>query len=190
MPIACMCSSREEAEKIVGATNIRDVSARYNLKDGEQIWIADTHVGLCISEEEANYADDSDFHMLVWNPIEMCSEQVCFGSTRTWCYPSMDATRVDATPEVLAAYAEYREQMKEKARVKRLAAALNTPKIGKKLTVVKGKKVPVGFTGECFWMGQKFGKQRVGIKEGDVKYFVDARFVAVVQPELPLGCSI
>lgn len=39
---------------------------------------------------------------------------------------------------------------------------------GQQVTVVKGRKVPVGTTGEVFWVGQsKYGGFRVGLKDAE-----------------------
>lgn len=57
----------------------------------------------------------------------------------------------------------------------------NTIRIGKKLQVVKGRKIPKATVGECFWYGDtRFGKS-VGIKTSDgQKHFTSASNVKVV----------
>lgn len=71
-----------------------------------------THVGLCISDREANGYDDSDWFMTVWDPVSKCASEICFASTRGWTYPCY-ASSPDATPEVMA---EYKAWAAEKAR--------------------------------------------------------------------------
>ncbi len=62
-----------------------------------------THQGLCLFEREANFHDDSDFYMMVWNSETKAPQEICFASTRGWSYPCLGSA-VDATPEVFAAY--------------------------------------------------------------------------------------
>jgi hypothetical protein len=105
----------------------------YNV-DGEQfgppkqvpMWTYQTHVGLCIQEWERNGYDDSDFYMRVWNEEKGEPETIMFATTRGWSYPCL-ASRVDATPEVLAKYAawcsvqklaEEKRRRADKARIK------------------------------------------------------------------------
>lgn len=76
----------------------------------------ETHVGLCIRDYERNGYHDSDFHMLVWNAETGKPEDICFASTRGWSYPSY-ASRVDATPEVMAAYNAYKAANERRRRV-------------------------------------------------------------------------
>lgn len=71
-----------------------------------------THVGLCISDREANGYDDSDWFMMVWDPVSKCASEICFASTRGWTYPCY-ASSPDATPEVMA---EYKAWAKARAR--------------------------------------------------------------------------
>ena len=72
-----------------------------NVREGtDGLTLYDTHVGLCLRERERNMHDDSDFYMLVWNEELEVPEEICFASTRGWCYPSM-ASHVDATAEVI-----------------------------------------------------------------------------------------
>lgn len=79
---------------------------------GISLW--ETHVGLCLSEREANYYDDSDFYMTVWNPEKEAAEEFMFATTRGWSYPAMGSF-VDATPEVVAAYEVWREKKRAEA---------------------------------------------------------------------------
>lgn len=76
----------------------------------------ETHHGLCISEREANGYDDSDFYMLVWDPVARRPFETMFATTRGWSYPCM-GSRPDATPEVLAAYDAWRKREARKAAV-------------------------------------------------------------------------
>lgn len=56
---------------------------------------------------------------------------------------------------------------------------------GQQVVVVKGRKVPVGTTGECFWVGEgKYGA-RVGFKdaEGEVFWTAYANVATVAEVE-------
>lgn len=85
---------------------------------------------------------------------------------------------VDA-PDGIKAYYECWKAMKEeearvaaeKARVareaERAAAAAKEPRKGRKIKVVRGRKVPVGTVGECIWVGHGDYGLRVGLKTTD-----------------------
>lgn len=62
--------------------------------------------GLCIRDFERNGYDDSDFYMVVWDPVAKEPKTIEFASTRGWSYPCY-ASSPDATPEVLQDYANY-----------------------------------------------------------------------------------
>lgn len=72
--------------------------------------------GFCLRDREANGYHDSDFHMLIWNPVSGKPFEICFASTRGWSYPSY-ASSVDATPEVRAAYEAWKAAQERRRRV-------------------------------------------------------------------------
>lgn len=95
---------------------------------------------------------------------------------------------VDATPEVIAqaealraaaaAEAERRAEAARQAAAEREARA---PRVGRTVKVVKGRKVPVGTTGFCFWTGPgraysgHYAGDRVGIEtDAGQRYFTAA----------------
>ena len=55
-----------------------------------------------------------------------------------------------------ARYEVYRAEQAEKA--------AKTPAKGKKVKVVRGRKVPIGTVGQCFWVGQSTYGERLGLK--------------------------
>lgn len=81
----------------------------------------ETHHGLCLFESEQNGYNDSDFYMMIWDPVNQKPFQMMFASTRGWTYPCY-ASHPDATPEVQAAYKAYSEA---KARKHRIMSARN-----------------------------------------------------------------
>lgn len=81
---------------------------------------------------------------------------------------------VDATPETLAAYKAYEDArlakehaLREQASRERAEAEAREPRAGRWVKVVRGRKVPQGIQGLCFWKGcTKYG-ERVGVQVGD-----------------------
>jgi len=135
------------------------------------LYMETTHIGLVLDANgERNYHDDSDFYATVWNPEKGCPEQIEFATTRGWTYPN--SAWVDATPEVLAAYSAWGERVRKAAEERRKAEALakevaaaKEPRKGRRVKVVKGRKVPLGFEGIVIWEGvDNWGKARIGIK--------------------------
>ena len=83
----------------------------------------ETHIGLCLKEYERNGYHDSDFYMIVWNPETKKPEHYMFATTRGWSYPCY-ASKPDATPEVKAAFEEYKKEYeRERVRQERKARA-------------------------------------------------------------------
>ena len=187
MPIIHMVSKPENAP--TGAVNLRDVGASYQTTN---VWIYETHHGLCLSEREYNGRDDSDFYMTVWNPETKQPESIQFATTRGWSYPCL-GSRVDATPEVVAEWRQYQENQRvqaEKTYKERLA---KMPTVHKTVKVVAGRKIPVGTEGRVFWSNVKFktdkvlgilflGYQgRVGIETAQgLRVFVDVEKIEVI----------
>lgn len=176
MAIVRMANKREEIP--AGASNVKDVSDRWRpaidpKPDGYwtpervkefSLFTYETHNGFCLRERERNGYNDSDFYMTVWNPETKKPEEIEFASTRGWSYPCY-GSYVDATPEVKAEYEAYELERSRKAAEERARVEMTTPRKGKTLKVVKGRKVPVGTTGVCVWIGDgRFGK-RCGVKD-------------------------
>lgn len=121
-------------------------------------WTKETHVGHVLSEYERNGYDDSDFYATYWDAEKGEPVTVQFATTRGWTYPLL-ATRVDATPEVRAAYDAWRAVKLEEQRVAAAAKEAATPRIGKTVEVTvpvtRGKsKCAAGERGEVFWLGK------------------------------------
>jgi hypothetical protein len=74
---------------------------------------------------------------------------------------------IDATPDVIAKWEARRAaQVKHEHDMQELAAIM-TPEVGKQLEVIKGRKVPKGTMGVCFWIGNSAYGERVGIKDAN-----------------------
>lgn len=122
-----------------------------------EIWMQTTHVGLVISLGEVNGSSDSDFYAIVWNPEKRCEERVEYASTRGWTYPNRAS--VDLTPEHAADRAEWLEERRQAAIKRQAEIEAATPKKGRRVKVVGGRKLAKGTEGEVFWVGpaREFG---------------------------------
>ena len=92
------------------------LSTHWNLEDGRSIILWETHKGLCISEREANYYDDSDFYMTVWDEEKNEPKSIIFATTRGWTYPALNSY-VDATEEVIYKYKVWKKANDRKYRI-------------------------------------------------------------------------
>lgn len=130
------------------------ISADYDVRKMSDIW-----------------ADD--FYAVVWTGT---------GTARIFLYSNFELqdtvarATVDATPEVLAAYAAWgteqarvaAENRRRQERVQANGAAqtrLTAPRKGYPARVVKGRKVPVGTEGTITWEGDSDSGWRVGIRD-------------------------
>lgn len=97
------------------------------------------------------------------------------------CDMSGGRATVDATPEVLAQVAAIREATRlaaEKAAEEREAARIVR---GRRVRVVRGRKIPIGTEGEVSWYGQTRYGARVGIRDlqGNVQFTAATNVVVV-----------
>lgn len=76
-------------------------------------------IGMCIREYENNYYEDSNFMMVVWDPIKKSAHSECFATTRFWCGPSFGSS-VDASPEIMAEYEAWKIRSDRKIMLKEL----------------------------------------------------------------------
>lgn len=151
-----------------------------------------TYEGAVLSTGERNGYDDSDFYADVWDEASGSIKRIDYATTRGWTY--LNGAAVDATPEVIEkanAYARARALDALKAAA---AEDARTVAKGKRVKVVKGRKVPKGTEGTVFWMGKgraysysqaKWGvPDRVGFKGDDgVTYWTAASNLEVTDPE-------
>jgi hypothetical protein len=149
MPIINMAYSREEAEaKGVNVRSIKTQASKHVGTDENgrgiyepselEIWLYDTHVGLCLEDFERNGYDDSDFCMKVWNPETRCVETIEFASTRGWSYPCY-GSKPDATPEVAAAANAREREMQLESFIAHDKASARRPKKDRVVRIVKGR---------------------------------------------------
>lgn len=151
------------------------------------------HEGLVIATRERNFYDDSDFYAVVWNPETQSVETYEYGTTR---FGGTDANSAsaDLADEHKPAYRDYLIRQQEQAlrahdrkEWQQAAYAAVTPSSkGQTVKVVKGRKVPVGFTGQIIWTGtDNYGNDRIGIRsaEGDTQFTAASNVVVVIDPD-------
>lgn len=115
----------------------------------DPIFMETSHVGLVLGVEERNGYDDSDFYAIVWDPVKGCPDRIEYATTRGWTYPNHAS--VDASPDVKAAYQRYLNIEAVKAQTLADEIEAKKPGIGKKVRVVRGRKVKIGTEGVIFW---------------------------------------
>jgi hypothetical protein len=111
-----------------------------------------TWEGSVLRLREYNGHDDSDFYAIVWDAEAGEPREAWYATTRGWTYNN--SATVDATPEVRAAYDAYARRQREALQRDRDAAEAEVPRTGRRVKVVKGRKVPAGAEGTVFWYGK------------------------------------
>lgn len=148
------------------------------------------HVGRVVKTyycEERIMSDvwDNVRHAVVYSPETKGQKLWAYGPVQTGefidvhCGPSGDGfsvhyeVSVDAPEGMLAQYeaevAEEQRKAAELAEQLRAEREARTIRIGKRVKVVRGRKVPVGTTGEVFWMGNNGWGETVGVATSDKK---------------------
>jgi hypothetical protein len=152
-------------------------------------WFRYSHEGLVLQTGEHNHYDDSDFYAVVWNPAAGQPQEIEYATTRGWTY--RNTATPDATPEVLAAYDAWQAERTRKAAEQQAAAELATPRPGKTVRVVKGRKIPAGTVATVAWYGegrvyggsarrQGIAPMRVGLSVDGTSVYTDASNVEVI----------
>ena len=138
----------------------------------------------------------------VWDNVGFCivAENGTFRKIETYYGPGAGPgwdvgphADVDAPADLIAAYhahvateaAERKaaaEAYERKARAAREETERKAPRKGRRLRVVRGRKIPIGTEGTCFWMGESRYGTRVGLRvEGSAEpVWVDAKNVEAV----------
>lgn len=139
------------------------------------------HAGLVVGLREYNGYDDSDFYAIVWDPSESAPFEVMYGTTRGYM---MSGAEVDAPPEIMSAYKAYRDAQRAEYEASLAARDAAIPSVGKRVRVIRGRKVPAGTTGDVIWYGPdnyRRGASRVGIKDdAGNKHWTSASNVEVI----------
>jgi len=131
---------------------------------------------------------------LVWDPEKGCPEEVVVWTDFDLYDGPYGEPVVDATPEVMTAYRAFLDKQEALAKAAEEAGARekalrewNPPKIGRRMRVVRGRKVPKGTEGTVFWVRDG----RCGLARSDARdergrfvdvAWVDAEYVENVAP--------
>lgn len=120
--------------------------------------------GAVVETRERNGRDDSDFYAIVWDGAKLT--EVTYASTRGWTYPNH--AEVDATPEVLAAVDEWLVAFAYAAAKRDDEKRAATVDKGKRVRVVRGRKVEHGVEGVIFYWSEATYSPRFknGYKQG------------------------
>jgi hypothetical protein len=146
----------------------------------EGVWMRETHKGIVLYTYERNGYDDSDFYAVVWNEEKNEPESVEYASTRGWCYPNY--AKEDTTPEILAKYEAHKKKIRDAENKLREEYEKLQPRVGRLVEVIRGRKVPIGTKGNCFFRGlTRYGQNMVGIETAAGKVFVKPDYVRAVQ---------
>jgi len=116
--------------------------------------------GRVLSTREENRYHDSYFYALVWDDEQGKPVEIMYGSTAWpgghsdyypdgWMHP-----QIDATPERRSAYEAYLAKQREERAERAARHVANTPDKGKRVRVVKGRKIEIGTEGKVFWFGK------------------------------------
>lgn len=148
---------------------------------------AETHEGLVVGRETDPYVRImSDvwadlYYALVWNPDLEKVERVPVGDSEFAGGTQEYQVVVDAPADIMIAFEAWkagrakgkalRERMSEyDAREQRTQEERQTPRRGKTVRVIKGRKLPLGTEGLVFWVGgDRFGNTKLGIATSDRK---------------------
>lgn len=148
----------------------------------DPLYMETTYIGVVLELGEYNGRDDSDFYAVVWDDEQGCTKRVEYATTRGWTYPN--GASVDATPEVREKYNKWCEAKRIEYLIAQRKKEEMTPTRGKRIRVVKGRKVEHGVEGEVFWVGPcRYNRNttRVGVQlTNGEKVFIDAANVSVI----------
>lgn len=156
-----------------------------------------SYEGAVLDTGEINGYDDSDFYAVVWDEAAQCVKRVEYATTRGWTYNNY--AKVDATAEVLAKAEAWLAKYIVGVWTLRESWEAEMPRYGRRVKVVKGRKVAIGATGEVVWFGEdRFARNfykgprlgpsvdgmRIGVKldSGEV-VFMSAENVEVIGKE-------
>lgn len=145
------------------------------------LYMQTTYKGLVVDLGEINGYDDSDFYAVVWDTNKQEPKRVIYASTRGWSYAN--SAVIDATPVIAAAYQAYKDEQDRQFHNRKRAERLMRVERGKVVKVVRGRKLPKGLVGRCFWVGQTAYGFSVGIETPMGREFTALKNVEVCLPE-------
>jgi hypothetical protein len=114
-----------------------------------------SYKGAVLTTREENGYDDSDFYAVVWDEAEGRTKRVDYNTTR---FAGGGTADIDATPEVIEKASEYVKSWAIKELTEFDEVEAEEPTAGKKVKVVKGRKIPVGTEAVVKWGGKMKNK--------------------------------
>lgn len=142
--------------------------------------------GAVLCDREYNGPQDSDFYVIAWDKRKKCLRRYEYATTR---FGGGGSARVDATDEVKnAAAAWLAEQLFDRLKYENEADSRKVEP-GKRVVVVRGRKVPKGTVGEVNWYQSakeaRYHRARVRIRADDGgEYYTNARNCEVEDPAI------
>lgn len=113
-------------------------------KDGKE-FLVETYKGCVLRVFERNFFDDSDFYVEVYDEETNSIKTIEYATTRFWTYNNH--ARVDATDEVIKKVRELQYPLYTSILKANAMDELKKVKVGSKVRVVSGRKVPIGTEG-------------------------------------------
>ncbi len=145
------------------------------------------YAGCVLSTYERNGYDDSDWYAICWDEEQQKVVHVEYDTTRCGGYGTAE---IDATPETLRkVYRYYKSNAKSifDTRINPLQA--KKIQVGEEVVVVRGRKIPKGTVGKCFWLGTCYNpysrkdERRAGIEADGERFFVPEEYIEPVDWE-------
>lgn len=162
-----------------------ELCARHKWEPGSRAYRIE-HEGAVLGTRVHSWIDDDDYYAIVWDDETEQPREVMYATTRWWTYGN--GATVDATPERMAKWEAWQRDQREAERLQRLEEEAAQPAIGKRVKVVKGRKVPIGTEAEVFWYGlDRYAANRgrtayrVGLEVDGEQVFIAAQNVEVIR---------
>lgn len=160
--------------------------------------IVTTYEGAVLCDREQNYYDDSDGYSHVWDTESRSIKHI--GTWTTRAGHDHAGTRVDAydgpyADDILEYlrgwYLRVSQEIRSRQYDQDKADALDPAIKGKRVRVIKGRKVPIGTEGIVIWAGEQSYSYhnttwRIGIKDdAGTVHWTAASNAEVLDPEIP-----
>lgn len=156
-----------------------------NSPDSEVREYETLYEGCVLALRERNGYDDSDFVALCWDEAKGEVVEYVYASTRWWSYTNSAVEDADEGLRWAVAERAARRVAARRASVE--AEVRGAVKVGATVSVVGGRKY-LGREGRVFWAGEKYNayshrnEERVGVDDGEMRFFLPASQVRVVVP--------
>ena len=145
---------------------------------------APEYVGCVIDKYEHNGYDDSDWYAVCWDDEKGEIVEINYDTTRCggggWA-------KIDATEDVIRkVYRYYYNSCRYAFDNFYNIQQAKEVKVGDDLKVVRGRKIPAGSVGKCFWRGTRYNyysyryEERVGIEIKGERFFIPLEYVEVI----------